>query len=126
MSECFCLSLSGAIEKISSQDVAKDTFAEGTVNAEITFEISANSRISERKVLKDGVQLALDGTDTPMVEYKTGRDNDVVTHTLTIPTVTKEYEGIYQFEVGNKAGRAVEYHEVAVKREFCMHTILLL
>ena len=89
----------------------------------ITFSTAVGS--DEQKVLKDGMQLALDGSDVPEVQYSMNMESGVTTHTLTIPTVTEEHEGIYQFEVENKTGRVIEYHRVAAKSKLKIYCLFI-
>ena len=90
---------------------------EGTIN------FSTEAGYNMERVLKDGIVLALDGTDTPEIQYSMNTGGGVTTHTLTIPTVTKESEGIYQFEAESSTGRIVEYHHVAMKCKFIMISV---
>ena len=70
------------------------------------------------RVLKDGRELALSGSNTPEIQYSMSMESGDTTHTLTISAATKEYEGIYQFEAEGETGRIVQYHHVTVKCKF--------
>lgn len=103
----------------NTEEIVQDVLVEGKAGI-IAFSTILGSGMP--RVVKDGVQLALDGTDVPEVQYSMSMDSGITTHTLTIPTVTEEYEGIHQFEVEDKTGRAVEYHHVAVKSKLIIYS----
>ena len=95
-----------------SEKAVKDTFIEGE-GGTINFSIMTGYNIA--RVLKDGRELALSGSNTPEIQYSMSMESGDTTHTLTIPAATKEYEGIYQFEAESETGRIVQYHHVTVK-----------
>ena len=97
-----------------TEKAVKDTFIEGE-GGTINFNTVAGYTID--RVLKDGRELALSGSNTPEIQYSMSMESGDTTHTLTIPAATKEYEGIYQFEAESEAGRIVEYHHVTVNRK---------
>ena len=97
-----------------TEKAVKDTFIEGE-SGTISFSIVAGYNIA--RVLKDGRELDLSGSNTPEAQYSVSMENGDTTHTLTIPAATKEHEGIYQFEAESETGRIVEYHHVTVNRK---------
>ena len=90
------------------------------VGEEGTITFITMTVFNKMRVLKDGIKLALDGTDAPEIQYNMTMEGGVTTHTLTIPTVTEDNEGMYQFEVETSTGRIVEYHQVDVKCKLIM------
>ena len=99
-----------------TEKAVRDALVEGE-GGTINFSIMAGYNIA--RVLKDGKELALIGSNTPEAQYSVSMESGNTTYTLTIPSATKEHEGIYQFEAeSDKAGRIVEYHHVTVKCKF--------
>ena len=104
-----------------TEEAVKDILIEG---GEGTVTFSAVAGFNTVRVLKDGSVLDLHDTGTPEIQYTMNSEGGATTHTLTISTVTKEDEGIYQFEAESSTGRIVEYHHVAVKCKLIIFNLL--